>query len=182
MGHLMAGNSQIPQLFQVSNGGHIHGSPVYWNGPGGQLVYLWAEEDYLKAFRFNGQSFDTTPATQTKFAAPPGMPGGFLSVSANGNLGGTGIVWATMPLAEDAETAVVDGVLRAFDATDLSLELWNSERNCGDRVGSFAKWVPPTVANGKVYLATFSNQLLVYGLLNTVPSPNGPTFKGSECP
>jgi hypothetical protein len=31
----------------------------------------------------------------------------------------------------------------------------------------FAKYVPPTVANGKVYLATFSNRLNVYGLLPT---------------
>ena len=32
-------------------------------------------------------------------------------------------------------------------------------------VGNFAKFCPPTVANGKVYLATFSNRLNVYGLL-----------------
>ncbi len=34
-----------------------------------------------------------------------------------------------------------------------------------DAVGNFAKFVPPTIANGKVYLATFSNKLNVYGLL-----------------
>jgi len=32
-------------------------------------------------------------------------------------------------------------------------------------VGNYAKFAPPTIANGKAYLATFSNQLLVYGLL-----------------
>ncbi len=31
-------------------------------------------------------------------------------------------------------------------------------------MGNYAKFVPPTVVNGKVYLATFSGQLLVYGL------------------
>ena len=44
------------------------------------------------------------------------------------------------------------------------------KRQCRDQVGSFSKWVAPTVANGKVYLATFSNQVQVYGLLNTTPS------------
>jgi hypothetical protein len=29
----------------------------------------------------------------------------------------------------------------------------------------FAKYCPPTIANGKVYLATFSDRLDVYGLL-----------------
>jgi hypothetical protein len=30
---------------------------------------------------------------------------------------------------------------------------------------NFAKFCPPTVANGKVYVATFSRQLCIYGLL-----------------
>jgi hypothetical protein len=33
-------------------------------------------------------------------------------------------------------------------------------------VGNFAKFTPPTVADGHVFLATFSNTLRVYGLLN----------------
>ena len=34
-----------------------------------------------------------------------------------------------------------------------------------DAIGNYAKFVAPTVANGKVYMATFSNRLKVYGLL-----------------
>ena len=33
-----------------------------------------------------------------------------------------------------------------------------------DAVGNYAKFSCPTIANGKVYLATFSNKLMVYGL------------------
>jgi len=54
----------------------------------------------------------------------------------------------------------------------LTKELWNSEQNAArDKVGMFAKFCPPVVANGKVYLATFhddsqqQNKLVVYGLL-----------------
>jgi Secretion system C-terminal sorting domain len=58
------------------------------------------------------------------------------------------------------------GILRAFDATDLSNELWNSQIMASrDSIGNFAKFVNPTIANGKVYLATFSDELAVYGLL-----------------
>jgi hypothetical protein len=54
----------------------------------------------------------------------------------------------------------------AYNAQNVNNELWNSEQlSARDSVGNFAKFVPPTVANGKVYLATFSNRLNVYGLL-----------------
>ncbi len=54
-------------------------------------------------------------------------------------------------------------------------ELWNSDHDPlgDDRAGMFAKYVPPVVANGKVYLATFSRQLVVYGELPGVKQPNG---------
>src|SRR5262249_6827453 len=55
---------------------------------------------------------------------------------------------------------------RAYDASDVTRELWNSEQNSSrDRLGSFSKFSAPTVANGKVYMATFSNKLVVYGLV-----------------
>ena len=56
--------------------------------------------------------------------------------------------------------------MRALDAVDLSRELWNSEQNAErDDFGQFAKFNTPVVANGKVFLATFSKQLAIYGLL-----------------
>ncbi len=59
----------------------------------------------------------------------------------------------------------VAGMLRAFDANNLTTELWDSQMNdARDDVGLWAKFSPATVANGKVYLASFSNLLNVYGL------------------
>jgi hypothetical protein len=167
MGHTQAGNGQITQQFQATAGGHIHGGPVFWNGPAGPLMYVWGEDDRLKAFAFDGASFNPTPVSASTFVAPPGMPGGFLSISANGSVAGSGIVWTALPALLDAENAVVSGVLRAFDASDLTRELWNSRSNAArDDLGNFAKYVPPTIANGHVYMASFSNQLNVYGLFS----------------
>ena len=60
----------------------------------------------------------------------------------------------------------VAGELEAFDATYLTHPLWTSNDNAArDSVGNWGKYTPPTIANGKVYLATQSNQLVVYGLL-----------------
>jgi hypothetical protein len=170
-------NPQIPQSFLASPTGHIHGSPVYYVSPTlGPLIYLMPEADFIRGFSFNGSRLNTTPVTKSLVEAGSGMPGGFLSVSANGAQSGTGIVWASMPFALNAEHALSAGVLRAFDASDLSVELWHSRMNpIRDDVGNFAKFVPPTIANGKVYVATFSGQLVVYGL-NPPATPVGVAF------
>jgi hypothetical protein len=169
------GPDNVVQSFQVtslvSNTGHIHGSPVYWNSPNGPLVYVWGEGDPLKAFSLTVHSpisatFLTMPvATGTTTLHPYFMPGGILSISSNGNLPGTGIVWASHPMT-DANHATSLGVLRAYDASNVGIELWNSTQNhARDDVGDYAKFTPPTIVNGKVHLATFSKQLAVYGLL-----------------
>jgi hypothetical protein len=177
-----AGDTQIVQWWQASgvpNHGtppppapehthHIHGSPVFWNSPQrGPTIYVWAESDWLRAFKFNGTRFNTAPADISTMTTPArSMPGAMLSISANGNTAGTGILWASHPIHDNANQAVVDGMIRALDAANLQHELWNSEQNpTRDGLGKIAKFSPPTVVNGKVYVATFSHKLVVYGLL-----------------
>jgi uncharacterized membrane protein len=149
-----------------ASAGHIHGSPIYWKERDeGALVYVWGALDYLKAFKLSGRRLLRDPVSQNTIRAPEGKPGGILSLSADGDTPGTGIVWASLPYQGDANHQVVPGILRAFDASNVARELWNSKQDAGrDDVGNFAKFCPPTIANGKVYLATFSCQLLVYGL------------------
>ena len=114
------------------------------------------------------------------------MPGGMLSLSASSTTANSAFIWASLPTESlDAGKRVLRGVLRAFDATTLQ-ELWNSNQRIGDNVGNFAKFVPPTVANGLVFLPTFQNptsppqdsqqndpvglnQLLVYSLMVAKP-------------
>jgi hypothetical protein len=156
---------------------HIHGSPAYFlDDKGREYVYAWAEDGLLKQFPFHRATllFDTLNKIVGNSVLPHGMPGAMLSVSSNGTSAGSGILWAAHPINGDANQAVVPGILQAFDATDVSHELWNSNLNgIRDAVGKFAKFVPPTIANGKVYLATFSDSLLVYGI-------NAPS--ASACP
>jgi hypothetical protein len=142
--------------------------PIYWNSPNfGPALYLWGPGDYLKAFEFLNGSFQTAPVSKSAMTSPSGNSNAAgLSLSANGSTLGTGIVWASVSYSGDSNQQTVPGILRAFDATNLNTELWDSKQNAArDDVGNYAKFAPPTIANGKVYLATFSNQLLVYGLL-----------------
>ncbi|MBV8909640.1 MAG: chitobiase/beta-hexosaminidase C-terminal domain-containing protein, partial [Gammaproteobacteria bacterium] len=68
------------------------------------------------------------------------------------------------------------GELYAFDAGNVATQLWNSNMNAArDAPGNFAKMVPPLVANGRVYLATWSQQVAVYGLGALSPAA-APTF------
>jgi hypothetical protein len=161
------GNQSPPQPAPGSGGlHHIHGSPVFWRmRNGGARIYVWGEADWLRAFRFNGPKFDPTPVDISDVTTPAGsMPGGMLTLTANGDQDGTGIIWASHPINLNANQAVVPGMVRAIDAGNLRHELWNSTMRAADDIGLLAKFTSPTVANGKVYIATFSNKVCVFGL------------------
>jgi hypothetical protein len=140
--------------------GNIHGSPVFWKEPQTAWVYVWGENSRLKAFNFEGGLLKNVDnPKESKFRPPIGMPGGMLTVSANGNQPGSGIVWAVVPLDGDAnQQRGVKGIVLALDAHDVSRTLWTSEQDAErDRLGLFAKFNPPMVANGKVFVATYGD-------------------------
>jgi hypothetical protein len=166
--------------------GSIRGGPVYWQrstANGGPLLYDWGSGDQLKAFPFNGSTFATTPSALG--SVTKNYPGGILALSANGSTPGTGVLWATVSTSGNAFTQTTPGALYAFDAGNVATQLWNSTMNTVDSLGNFAKFVPPLVANGRVYVATASQRVAVYGLhspvplLTTVSPTSGPTAGGT---
>jgi hypothetical protein len=152
---------------------------VYWQrstANGGPLLYDWAISDALKAFLFNGATFATVPSAKGSVTNQI-YPGGILTLSANGDTPGTGVLWATVAASGNAEgNPPVPGELYAFDAGNVAQELWNSSLNAAhDSFGNFAKFVPPVVANGRVYVATWSQQVAVYGLVATAVTGVSPS-------
>jgi hypothetical protein len=140
----------------------IH-SAALWTGPVNPILYIWGAGDVLRGFQMVNGKFEAF----SRSSAVSAYPGGSITVSSLGGLPGTGIVWAATT-ESSALTHIVRGTLRAFDATNLSHELWNSDMNpARDAMGNLAKFEGPVVANGRVYVPTFSNQLDVYGLLST---------------
>jgi hypothetical protein len=140
--------------------GNIHGSPVFWQGPDTARVYAWGENHHLKAYRYSGGRLqDVNAPKQSVYRPPLGMPGGMLAISANGKAGGSGILWAIVPLDGDAnKLRGVKGILLALDAQDVSRTLWTSEQfSDRDRLGLFAKFTPPIIANGKVFVPTYGD-------------------------
>src|SRR5207249_1249591 len=41
--------------------GHLHGAPVFWQRPNGAFIYLWTENDRLRAYRFANRRFVQNP-------------------------------------------------------------------------------------------------------------------------
>ncbi|MEP7042477.1 MAG: PQQ-binding-like beta-propeller repeat protein [Dokdonella sp.] len=198
MGHLGVGtgNTNIVQTF--SNGGQqIKGGPIYWNRAGGlgPWMYVWSDNhNTLKAYNFNGTTFDSTPVQQSTLFSNGGSAGGVLTLSANGSTPGSGIIWSSMAFSgSDANSGIHPGVLRALNADNLSDELWNSEQNSArDSMGNWPKFSPPTVVNGHVYMGSFPSdgvgdtQVSVYGLILdpdftlTVTPPNPAVSPGGS--
>jgi hypothetical protein len=139
--------------------GNIHGSPVYWKGPDVERVYAWGENSKLKAFELRNGRLDGTAPKQSAFQPPLGMPGGMISLTADGSNPGTSVIWAVAPLDGDANRQRgVKGIVLALNAEDVSQTLWTSEQVAArDRLGLFAKFVPPTIADGKLFVATYGD-------------------------
>jgi hypothetical protein len=142
-------------------GPHLHGGPVVWQGPDPDVVHVfhWAENDYLKGFRFRrGQGrLEPEPTVGPILAVADIMPGGMLSLSADGQEGG--VVWAFLPGSDQPDPVYgeLPGRLLAFDAITLEL-LWEGD------VTTLSKWMPPTIADGRVFVPTSSHEVEVWEL------------------
>ncbi|MBB5056867.1 hypothetical protein HDF16_001552 [Granulicella aggregans] len=176
LGHL--GDQHAIQHFQAT-GSHLH-SVVFWqSAKNGDLLYIWGQRDKERVYKITNGKVGETPII-TRPESNEGHPGAMLSLSANG--GHDGILWAAIHASGDSWHETRPGILHAYDADDINHELWNSWQNRGrDDCDGYSKMAPPTVANGKVFLASFGKEnigtggLCIYGLLPDSQSPAAPT-------
>jgi hypothetical protein len=171
---------------------HMLGGPVLWARgvqDGGSRVFVWRQNDYLRSYALNSEfsgcdTKDPAPDTSHRCASlaqsteflDSKHPGGILTLSANGADAASAIVWAT---ANASNTG--PGKLMAFraaptsSAPDVLQKLWDSDQCVEDQITLGADFTPPTVANGKVYVATGANRVDVFGLVEhktcTPPPP-----------
>jgi hypothetical protein len=151
MGHYRTDDdSQIVQTVELS--GPLFSTPAVWQ----DKVYVGALRSSVKCYRISAGHLTLASEALGSF----GYPGATPAVSSNGS--SNGIVWA-LQVDQHGEGPAV---LHAYDANDLSRELYNSEQ-AGDRdqAGTAVKFTVPSVVNGKVYVGG-GGQLTVYGLLS----------------
>ncbi len=147
--------SSNSNLYQEIAGALPNGA---WSGPAyfNNTVFYAGVDDNLKAYTISNAMLSATPTSQsaTSFAYPGSTP----SVSSNGAQ--NGIVWAV----ESAMNA--PAVLHAYDASNLSHELYNSNQAMKgrDAFGNGNKFITPVVSNGMVFIGT-PGGVTVFGLL-----------------
>lgn len=147
-----ANNSALYQEIPNALPNGVWSMPAYFNN----TVYYGGVSDYLRAFSITNAKLGTTPSSES--ATTFGYPGATPSISSNGT--SNGIVWAL------ESTIGSTAVLHAYNATNLSKELYNSTQAAGSRdgFGTGNKFLTPMIIHGKVYVGT-PNGIAVFGLL-----------------
>ncbi len=146
-------DSNAVQKFSVGNG--IFSTAAFFNN----VLYIAGAGGHLKSFAFNTTTGIFNTAQSSQSADSFGFPGATPAVSARGTT--NGIVWAidNGQYCTEQSPGCGAAVLHAFDAKQLSSELWNSAQTAGDSAGNAVKFTVPTVANGKVYIGTRGNDI-----------------------
>ncbi len=165
------GSDDVVQEFSMN--GAILCAPVFWR----DTLYLAPVDGPIEALALNPNTSTFNAVASSQSNTRYGYPSPGLSISSSGN--SNGILWSIDARAygtfNGGSVAAGPAVLHAYDATNLSRELWNSSMVASDAAGNAVKFTVPTVANGKVYVGTRGNdtttgsgtvfgELDVYGL------------------
>jgi len=149
-----------------------YGAPSFWSNGSSDYIYFAEVPGPLLAYSLSAGILNTAPTSQSPLNySGEGSP----SISANGTSNGIlwAVTWANGGPGKDK------GTLRAFDATNLQTQFYASSLAAGgrDTLGDVPDFITPTIANGKVFVAT-ENQLLVYGLLPSLTVTAGNNQSG----
>jgi hypothetical protein len=160
LGHFNAtDNSNIPQFLPGVLGDRANGgtdenfsTATYFNGN----VYYIGEHDNVRQFALSGGQLSTKPISISNDVYD--KLGAQAAISANGS--SEGILWAIEYVSGGG-----NGELRAYDATDVSKELYTSSQAGGrDGFGRAVKFSVPTIFAGKVYVGG-QDELAIFGNL-----------------
>ncbi len=159
---------------EINMPGGIFSTGAFWDS----TFYIATVHSAMQAYTLNPSTAKFTLASNagsTTFGWP-GISPSVSSMPDNSN----GIVWGidSHLYCTNQAAGCSAAVLHAYDASNLSTELWNSTQGAGNTAGYAVKFTVPTVANGKVYVGTRGNntggadsststpgELDVYGLL-----------------
>jgi hypothetical protein len=152
-------------LQSLTTGYRVHSSAAFFNSK----IYLGLDNGPLQAWTVNTATDQLVAqsATNTTFSTPAYSGGGGTpSISANGT--SKGIAW----IIQDTEYNYGPAILHAYNAADLSQELYNTQQaaNGRDTAAIAVKFTTPTIANGRVYVGG-RNAVTVYGLLSAYAPP-----------
>ena len=137
----------------ITFGHRIFATGAFWNGS----FYLAGDDGPLIAFQLNTTNahFAQTSVSTQIYQSVGTTPS--VSSAATQN----GVVWAleTSQFCLPENHGCGPAVIHAYDANNMTNELWNSALASSDAAGFAVKFMVPTVANGKVYIGTRGNNI-----------------------
>jgi outer membrane protein assembly factor BamB len=167
---------QMVTVFQNNDPGdqmkalHIHTTPVFWEVAGERRVYVASDWKFgIRAFKFDDNgNLDPAPVRMTSLS-----DWAFTQMSLSSRGAEDGVLWtiACSGCVDDLHRGPPAwhnrlGKLVAYDAERLDQPIYVSE------IEAYPRFNAPTIANGRVYVPTFSGRVLVFGLtLGPVFSP-----------
>jgi Bacterial Ig-like domain (group 1) len=165
LGQYNSGYDNVIQSFPGETSFQLTGVPSYWNGS----VYVAGDHDYIKQYGLVNGYLTTTPVSQSTVQFG-GKGVASTSITSNGTQGG--ILWALQHSTN---------ILYAFDPTNLANEFYNSKQalHQRDKIGDMARYVTPTISNGKVYIPE-RTELAVFGLLPVLSPVSGNNQTGTK--
>lgn len=165
LGQFNADADSVLQSIPAAVASELNGVPSYWNSS----LYLAGDNDSIKQFSLVNGFLTQQPVSQTTVQFLGAGPAS-TSITANGNR--NGILWAIRH---------TNAALFAFDPTNLANKFYDSTQalQSRDKLVPVARFVIPTISNGKVYIGGTS-ALAVYGLLPTLSVVTGNNQTGPE--
>jgi hypothetical protein len=155
---------------------HMHSTSVQYMSPvHGLMLFCWGENSQLRAWSMSPKGVLTPLAAGAEVASastnpPGGMPGGFMSLSANADKPGTALLWALIPYG-DANAQITTGRFLCYDPENFVTDqygkpqlkvLWDSQQ--WNITFSHPKFNVPVVSGGKIFVPTYDGRVDVYGL------------------
>ena len=145
-------DSQVVQSIKVKD---AYGAAAYWNGH----IFFTDRSDVTRDFAIQNGLLVIKGMT-ARMSSPAATP----IVSADGTK--DAILWVVETKEWNESHMDRPAVLHAYDARDITHELYNSEQKSErDRANMTVRFAIPTIADGHVFVGA-RGQLDVYGLLN----------------
>jgi len=168
-GYTKGGPDNVLQVVQM---GACWCGPAYFVGSDGMPYLLTGGHRGVTSWRLQ-----TTPSPHLTLQSSTGPDavsgladnGSFPVVSSNGTTEGSGVVWFVQkPATSSDEDPGTPVTLMAYAASDLTQQLLSIEAGTWTHAKKSNANLVPTVANGRVYLAS-NKQLQIFGLLGLRP-------------
>jgi len=162
-------------IIQAVNQGNCWCGPAYFVGGDGNPRVLTGGSNGITSWQLQtSPSAHLVQQTSTGGTAADGLPeygGAIPVVSSNGTAAGSAVVWfVRKPQSSSDSDPGTPITLMAYDASNLTRQLFSAQAGTWTHAVNSNANAVPTVANGKVYVAS-NKQLQIFGLLPPQGSP-----------